>query len=337
MALPTSATKQHGECSTGKSYEETTINGGHAVLGDILKTFTIHGGLHLYLQPLRRSLTEPLNEDAKAESRKSLTYLQECLGELQEAARNQATGGESGYSHELKENIMKALMEVDTLLACAIVSEAKLEGKTPDSAKTDSELKSDKDVLELYETASNRLSWIEGCVSSSRTSAATADSPLLLPLKPFSELKPGNKDSIITNGTIDSEDGGAEVVTNSSAKPPTNTILQFAGPPNAHNLAEIYAHPSYYRIRLQSAFTAMMDEDFKDEKSAIELWFDVLSEDEQTCMLYHLLKRSSSVQKAFCAAAASNMNHHPSREKTLCSKLLLEVKEKQWKPSAQPS
>lgn len=54
-----------------------------------------------------------------------------------------------------------------------------------------------------------------------------------------------------------------------------------------------------YEQTLEEMAAARMDQDFKDEVSAIEQWFRVLSEPERIAALYALLQQSSQVQIRF--------------------------------------
>ncbi|KAF2198573.1 hypothetical protein GQ43DRAFT_434159 [Delitschia confertaspora ATCC 74209] len=54
-----------------------------------------------------------------------------------------------------------------------------------------------------------------------------------------------------------------------------------------------------YEVTLEEMATATLDQDFKDELSAIEQWFRVLSEAERTAALYALLQQTTHVQIRF--------------------------------------
>lgn len=54
-----------------------------------------------------------------------------------------------------------------------------------------------------------------------------------------------------------------------------------------------------YETTLEEMATATLDQDFKDELSAIEQWFRVLSEAERTAALYALLAQATQVQIRF--------------------------------------
>ncbi|SMR60531.1 unnamed protein product [Zymoseptoria tritici ST99CH_1E4] len=53
------------------------------------------------------------------------------------------------------------------------------------------------------------------------------------------------------------------------------------------------------RPHLRTWLAATLDQDFKDELSAIEQWFRVLSEPERTAALYALLQQTTQVQIRF--------------------------------------
>jgi hypothetical protein len=54
-----------------------------------------------------------------------------------------------------------------------------------------------------------------------------------------------------------------------------------------------------YETTLEDMAAATLDQDFKDELSAIEQWFRVLSEPERTAALYALLQQTTQVQIRF--------------------------------------
>ncbi|KAI7530470.1 hypothetical protein KC331_g14647, partial [Hortaea werneckii] len=54
-----------------------------------------------------------------------------------------------------------------------------------------------------------------------------------------------------------------------------------------------------YETTLEEMAAATLDQDFKDELSAIEQWFRVLSEPERTAALYALLQQTTQVQIRF--------------------------------------
>jgi hypothetical protein len=67
-----------------------------------------------------------------------------------------------------------------------------------------------------------------------------------------------------------------------------------------------------YEATLEEMATATLDQDFKDELSAIEQWFRVLSEAERTSALYALLQQTTQVQIRFFIQVLQEMaNNHP--------------------------
>lgn len=67
-----------------------------------------------------------------------------------------------------------------------------------------------------------------------------------------------------------------------------------------------------YEITLEEMATATLDQDFKDELSAIEQWFRVLSEAERTAALYQLLQQTTQVQIRFFIQVLQQMaKTHP--------------------------
>ena len=67
-----------------------------------------------------------------------------------------------------------------------------------------------------------------------------------------------------------------------------------------------------YETTLEEMATATLDQDFKDELSAIEQWFKVLSEAERTAALYALLQQTTQVQTRFFVQVLQEMaKGHP--------------------------
>ena len=57
---------------------------------------------------------------------------------------------------------------------------------------------------------------------------------------------------------------------------------------------------------------ATLDQDFKDELSAIEQWFKVLSEAERTAATYALIQQTTQMQQRFFAQVLNQMSKsHP--------------------------
>ncbi|KAK4189578.1 protein VTS1 [Podospora australis] len=67
-----------------------------------------------------------------------------------------------------------------------------------------------------------------------------------------------------------------------------------------------------YETTLEEMAAATLDQDFKDELSAIEQWFQVLSEAERTAALYALLQQTTQVQIRFFIQILQQMGkNHP--------------------------
>ncbi|KAI1200462.1 VTS1 protein [Nemania serpens] len=67
-----------------------------------------------------------------------------------------------------------------------------------------------------------------------------------------------------------------------------------------------------YETTLEDMATATLDQDFKDELSAIEQWFRVLNEAERTAALYALLKQATPIQIRFFVQILQQMGkNHP--------------------------
>lgn len=75
---------------------------------------------------------------------------------------------------------------------------------------------------------------------------------------------------------------------------------------------EWIAEIEQYESVLEEMATATLDQDFKDELSAIEQWFKVLSEAERTAALYALLQQTTRIQIRFFIQVLSQMSKsHP--------------------------
>jgi hypothetical protein len=67
-----------------------------------------------------------------------------------------------------------------------------------------------------------------------------------------------------------------------------------------------------YETTMEEMAAATLDQDFKDELSAIEQWFRVLSEPERTAALYALLQQTTQVQIRFFIQVLQQMaKSHP--------------------------
>lgn len=92
---------------------------------------------------------------------------------------------------------------------------------------------------------------------------------------------------------------------------------QQQGSNNADDAAEKAAQKwiadiDQYETTLEEMATATLDQDFKDELSAIEQWFRVLSEAERTAALYALLQQTTQVQIRFFIQVLKQMSKsHP--------------------------
>jgi hypothetical protein len=63
----------------------------------------------------------------------------------------------------------------------------------------------------------------------------------------------------------------------------------------------------HYEATLEEMAAASLDANFKEELSAIEQWFRVLSEAERTAALYSLLQSSTQVQMRFFVTVLQQM------------------------------
>lgn len=94
-------------------------------------------------------------------------------------------------------------------------------------------------------------------------------------------------------------------------------VQQGAAAGNADDVAEMVAAQwmsdiEQYETTLEDMASATLDQDFKDELSAIEQWFRVLSEPERTAALYALLQQTTQVQIRFFIQVLQQMaKSHP--------------------------
>lgn len=67
-----------------------------------------------------------------------------------------------------------------------------------------------------------------------------------------------------------------------------------------------------YEVMLEEMAAATLDDEFKDELSAIEQWFEVLSEAERTAATYALIQQTTQMQQRFFAQVLNQMaKSHP--------------------------
>ncbi|KAF2723478.1 hypothetical protein K431DRAFT_301730 [Polychaeton citri CBS 116435] len=96
-----------------------------------------------------------------------------------------------------------------------------------------------------------------------------------------------------------------------------NQFSQGASTSNQDEVAEKVAQQwiadiDQYETTLEEMAAATLDQDFKDELSAIEQWFRVLSEPERTAALYALLQQTTQVQIRFFIQVLQQMaKSHP--------------------------
>lgn len=94
---------------------------------------------------------------------------------------------------------------------------------------------------------------------------------------------------------------------------PTSEVLASAGmggmfqTPEAEAIDQWFENLQNYELILEDMAKASMDANFKDELSAIEQWFRVLSEAERTAALYSLLQHSTQVQIRFFITVLQQM------------------------------
>ncbi|TFK63142.1 hypothetical protein BDN72DRAFT_803553 [Pluteus cervinus] len=91
---------------------------------------------------------------------------------------------------------------------------------------------------------------------------------------------------------------------------PTSELLGSAGmfqTPEAEALDQWFENLQNYEATLEEMAAASLDVNFKEELSAIEQWFKVLSEAERTAALYSLLQHSNQVQIRFFITVLQQM------------------------------
>jgi exonuclease VII large subunit len=99
----------------------------------------------------------------------------------------------------------------------------------------------------------------------------------------------------------------SEVYFNQQAQTPSNT-----DDPLDRAAQQWLADIDQYETTLEEMAAATLDQDFKDELSAIEQWFRVLSEAERTAALYALLQQTTQVQIRFFIQVLQQMaKSHP--------------------------
>ncbi|PIL35185.1 hypothetical protein GSI_02975 [Ganoderma sinense ZZ0214-1] len=97
--------------------------------------------------------------------------------------------------------------------------------------------------------------------------------------------------------------------TNGGARP-TSELLGSAGmfqTPEAEAIDQWFETFQNYEVTLEEMAAASLDVNFKEELSAIEQWFKVLSEAERTAALYSLLQHSTQVQIRFFITVLQQM------------------------------
>lgn len=97
---------------------------------------------------------------------------------------------------------------------------------------------------------------------------------------------------------------------------PASEVLFNQQPPQQQEdgkAAEQWLHDiEQYENMLEEMAQATLDTDFKDELSAIEQWFHVLSEAERTAATYALIQQTTQMQQRFFATVLSQMSRsHP--------------------------
>ncbi|PWN49410.1 hypothetical protein IE53DRAFT_388366 [Violaceomyces palustris] len=90
---------------------------------------------------------------------------------------------------------------------------------------------------------------------------------------------------------------------------PSSEMLNMAhqGTPESDAIDKWFEDLQHYEATLEEMAAASLDQNFKEELSAIEQWFRVLSEAERTAALYSLLQESTQVQIRFFITVLQQM------------------------------
>lgn len=83
--------------------------------------------------------------------------------------------------------------------------------------------------------------------------------------------------------------------------------MQHQGTPESDAIDKWFEDLRHYEATLEEMAAASLDQNFKEELSAIEQWFRVLSEAERTAALYSLLQESTQVQIRFFITVLQQM------------------------------
>lgn len=83
--------------------------------------------------------------------------------------------------------------------------------------------------------------------------------------------------------------------------------MQHQGTPESDAIDRWFEDLRHYEATLEEMAAASLDQNFKEELSAIEQWFRVLSEAERTAALYSLLQESTQVQIRFFITVLQQM------------------------------
>lgn len=164
-------------------------------------------------------------------------------------------------------------------------------------------------------TASNRMSTPEASntlAASNRMS--TPDASNVSSLRPPSS-RPGGAGSHLRASADVAALTGSSAVRGGNVRPSSDF---YHGQGNSEidpqdKLAQQWiADIDQYETTLEEMAAATLDQDFKDELSAIEQWFRVLSEAERTAALYALLQQTTQVQIRFFIQVLQQMGkNHP--------------------------
>ncbi|KAF7326271.1 SAM domain-containing protein [Mycena kentingensis (nom. inval.)] len=115
--------------------------------------------------------------------------------------------------------------------------------------------------------------------------------------------------STATRGTPALAPGSPRLASGGGARP-TSELVGSAGlyqTPEAEALDQWFENLQNYEATLEDMAAASLDVNFKEELSAIEQWFKVLSEAERTAALYSLLQHSTQVQIRFFITVLQQM------------------------------
>lgn len=120
----------------------------------------------------------------------------------------------------------------------------------------------------------------------------------------------GNSDSNTRNASMGSNVAMSGASAGRSLRPSSEMLptVNHQATPESEAIDRWFEDLQHYEATLEEMATAALDQNFKEELSAIEQWFRVLSEAERTAALYSLLQESTQVQIRFFITVLQQMS-----------------------------